>query len=153
VVGGPGLFESRNGNLLIAAVHDAAVIEMRHTGFGVDAGDDHEVVCGLTLPRPVPDGFGIEQNDRFPSRGQLLLQRAGRGLDLVGVDAAVREQDRQVPDIGVTVVPQIVPGPAALAVFTAKVVTSSSVGSSPVISPTTSATASSPQSEVRCWRQ
>src|SRR5271166_6172588 len=32
------------GNLLVLAVRDAAVIEMRNTDVGVDAGDDHEVV-------------------------------------------------------------------------------------------------------------
>jgi hypothetical protein len=75
---------------------------MHHTGFGVDAGDDDEVVLLGAVAGFVPDGPVVEPDDR--------------------------------------------PGWLTLGMFPAVAVISCSVGSRPLIWPTTSATAISPQS-------
>ena len=60
VINRPGLLEPGDGNLLIAAANDAAVVEVDNTCFGIYAGDNDEVVRGVPLAGPVPDGFGVE---------------------------------------------------------------------------------------------
>src|SRR6202042_293788 len=57
--------------------------------------------AALRLPGPVPEGFGVEYDDDPALFGQILLQRVDAGLDVVGLDPVVREQHRQVSDIGV----------------------------------------------------
>ena len=63
VVWGPRLLEGGDGNLLVAAGVDGAVVEMDHTGSAVDAGHHHEVISRITLPGPVPDSFGVKYDN------------------------------------------------------------------------------------------
>ena len=58
---------------LIAAGHDAAVVEVHHLGYGVYPGHNHEVVRGVPLARPVPDRFGIDNHDGPSLSGQILV--------------------------------------------------------------------------------
>jgi hypothetical protein len=64
--------------LLVAAARDAAVVEVHHTGFGVDAGNHHDVVIDVTVARGVPDGFGVDRRDH--PLGQILLEPPDRRL-------------------------------------------------------------------------
>jgi hypothetical protein len=52
---------------------DAAVVEVHHTGFGVDAGNHHDVVVDVTVGGGVPDGFGVHGRDHLVPLGQILL--------------------------------------------------------------------------------
>jgi hypothetical protein len=74
---------------------------VHHTGFRVDAGNNHKVVREVWLARSVPDGFGMDYHDDLALFGQLLLQRSGSGLDIFSPNPVVPEQHRQVSDISV----------------------------------------------------
>src|ERR1700677_514620 len=75
VAGGPCLFEGGEGKLLVATVLDAAVVEVHHTGFGVDADDHYEPVFLGVVSRFVPDGFVVESDDHLMPPGCCLGPR------------------------------------------------------------------------------
>src|SRR6185437_1403142 len=100
VVRGPRSLEHGDGNLLVAPGTDATVVEMHHAGLAVNAGDHHEVVCSVPLPGPVPDCFGIEDDDDLVVSPQLARHGGGIGLNVVGSDPVVPQQYRKVGDIG-----------------------------------------------------
>src|SRR3984893_10871420 len=88
-------------DVLIPAIANATVVEVHYPCSGVYPGDDDEVVRGVSVAGPVPDGFGVDDHDDAASFGQIMLQLVDACLNVVGLDSVLLEQYRQIPDIGV----------------------------------------------------
>src|SRR5580693_2329419 len=97
---GPGSLEGGQGNSLIAPGLDAAVVEVHQPGAGVDAGDHHDVVVVATVTSRVPDRLGVDGRDHLVLLGQILLEAPDGRLLQRGLHAVMRQQDRQVCDVG-----------------------------------------------------
>ena len=69
-------------------------------GAGIDAGDHHDMVVVATVTSCVPDRLGVDGRDHLVLSGQILLEAPDGRLPQRGLHAVMRQQDRQVCDVG-----------------------------------------------------